>query len=69
MKVEVGNVYVTEFGTLLRLESIGEVLYNFQIVDEQLNPIPTRRNRNGQVTFRSKVQYTQEIFITFKPLK
>ena len=69
MKVQVGNIYVTESGTLLMLESIGSLLYSFQIVDEHLNPIPTRKNRNGQVTFRSKVQYTKEIFYTFKPLE
>lgn len=69
MKIEVGNVYKSQFGNYLRLESIGEVICNFLLVDSDNVPIEEKRNRFGHVVMRSKRQYGYETISSFKLIK
>lgn len=69
MKAVLGSVYKTQFGKYLRLDSIGELLYFFTLVDKNNVEIPERRNRFGQVVVRNKVSYTSEVFNSFKKVK
>lgn len=49
MKAVLGSVYKTQFGKYLRLDSIGELLYFFTLVDKNNVEIPEQRNRLGHV--------------------
>lgn len=66
MKAVLGSVYKTQFGKYLRLDSIGELLYFFTLVDKNNVEIPEQRNRLGHVVVRNKVSYTSEVFNSFK---
>jgi hypothetical protein len=69
MKIEIGKVYVSESGNLLRLESKTELMYNFVLVDENGDLIPEKRNKFGHVILRVKRQYSEEIVNSFKLVK
>lgn len=69
MKAVLGGVYKTQFGKYLRLDSIGELLYFFTLVDENNVEIPEQKNRFGHVVVRNKVSYTSEVFNSFKKVK
>lgn len=69
MKAVLGGVYKTQFGKYLRLDSIGELLYFFTLVDENNVELPEQRNRLGHVVVRNKVSYTLEVFNSFKKVK
>lgn len=69
MKVVIGGVYLAESGSYLRLESKGEIMCNFILVDENNVPIPEKRNRFGHVVLRSKREYSEETVNTFKLIK
>lgn len=69
MKLEIGLVYKTQAGNYLRLESKGDILFNFLLVDKKNVPIPEKRNRFGHVVMRSQRKYTEEIVSSFKLTK
>jgi len=69
MKVVIGGVYQAESGNYLRLESKGEIMYNFLLVDENNVPIPEKRNKFGHVILRSQRQYSEETMASFKLIK
>lgn len=69
MKVVIGGVYQAESGNHLRLESKGEVMYNFILVDENDVPIQEKRNKFGHVILRSQRQYSEETVASFKLVK
>ena len=69
MRIIIGGVYLAESGSYLRLESKGELMYNFLLVDENNIPIPEKRNKFGHVILRAKRQYTGEIVNSFKLVK
>lgn len=69
MKVVIGGVYLAESGSYLRLVSKGEIMYNFLLVDEINVLIPEKRNKFGHVILRSKRQYSEETFHSFKLIK
>lgn len=69
MKAVLGRVYKTQFGKRLRLDSIGDLLYFFTLVDENNIEVKEQRNRFGHVVVRNKVSYTAEVFNSFKKAK
>lgn len=69
MIVQIGGVYKTQLGNYLRLESKGDILFNLILVDKNNVPIPEKKNRFGHVVVRSFVQYSEEIFSSFKLTK
>ena len=69
MKAVLGSVYKTQFGKHLILDSIGELLYFFTLVDKNNVEIPEQRNSLGHVVVRNKVSYTSEVFNSFKKVR
>ena len=69
MNLLIGDIYETQFGNFLRLESKGFILFNFILVTKDNEPIPEKRNMRGHVVLRNKVSYTEEIIQSFKKVK
>lgn len=69
MSVIIGGVYQTQYGVFLRLESQGDLLFNFVLVTKDNVPIPEKKNKRGMVVVRSRMSYSEEIVSSFKKVK
>lgn len=66
MSIVIGGIYRTESGAFLRLDSRGDLLYNFTLVDQNKQVIPEVKNKRGMVVVRSNVSYSEEVVLSFK---
>jgi hypothetical protein len=70
MDLQVGQIFKTTQGLLLKVKKVGEVdVHTFWLVDEDGEIIPERKNSFGHVVTRNIRVCSEETIRTFKKIK